>query len=208
MSVAAERSRQSAGMQLRAGIWAAGLALSALAPIPAPGDEAARRRVEITGGRDETGQFYRWAVRNLSESPIVSVEFPHYRADTFFAPDEWKKEFTNRVGDPKSTGPGGICRASTDDPRYAITRGRSAEFGMRLARGGANRGTGTVVVRFLDGAEVKLGGVDLPRAPSVVDRLAVPGGLAVILLLIWAMHRLRRGRARTAGGAAPPDGSP
>jgi hypothetical protein len=181
-------------------LWAAGLNWSAAVSVPAAAGEALKHRVEITGGRDETGQFYRWVVRNLSDSPIVFVEFPHYRADTFFAPEEWRKEFINRVGDPNATGPGGVCRASTDDPRVAITRGRAAEFGMRLARGGANRGRGTVVVRFLDGAEVKLAGVELPGPPSIVDRLAVPGGLAVILLILWAMQRLRSRRGGAAGG--------
>lgn len=188
----------SAGVAL----WAAGLVWSAAVSVVAAADEAPQHRVEITGGRDESGQFYRWVVRNLSDSPIVFVEFPHYRADTFFAPEEWRKEITNRMGDPKATGPSGVCRASTDDPRAGITRGRSAEFGIRLARGGADYGKGTVVVRFLDGVEVKLTDVETPRPPSLVDRLAVPGGLAVILLIILAMQRLRGRRGGKAGGGA------
>ncbi|MCC6361614.1 MAG: hypothetical protein IT450_23000, partial [Phycisphaerales bacterium] len=50
------------------------LALLAAVSVAAAAEEP---RVEITGGVDPSGQNYSWTVTNRSDTPIVSVTFPH-----------------------------------------------------------------------------------------------------------------------------------
>ena len=59
-----------------------------------PGVAAANegRRVTIVGGADATGHRYTWTVTNEDTSPIVYVEFPHYRANLFFSPHGWSTD--------------------------------------------------------------------------------------------------------------------
>ena len=47
--------------------------------------------VVIEGEPDESGHNYQWTVTNQHDSPIVEIEFPHFRADLFTAPEGWRQ---------------------------------------------------------------------------------------------------------------------
>jgi len=161
-------------------------------------------RLEITGGRDSTGQWYNWTVHNLSDSPITYVEFPHYHADTWTVPENWQTDTVNLqgLGVRKESG---LLKAWTDDPRLSISPGESAKFTARINRRGALRGTGAAVVRFADGTEVRVGGVDVPCSPSILERVGMPFGLGALLLLYLAFRfaKRRRGTPASDPSAAP-----
>ena len=89
--------------------------------------------VTITGGVvDVKGHNYEWIVKNYHSSPIVYVEFPHYRADSFTAPDGWSTETPNLVGRPAEPDKPQVCIARPRPPNKGIVRGASVQFGMRV----------------------------------------------------------------------------
>jgi len=153
--------------------------------------------VEITGGADVTRHNYAWTVTNRHSSPIVYVEFPHYRADGFTAPDGWttgKSTFLVNVGVPDRPG---VCIAEAPSPFAGISRGRSAKFTMRITAAGAEVGKGSVKVRFADGTEAVIEGVELPRPRSKLAKYLGP--LALFLFFAgWIVIRELRRRKRPA----------
>lgn len=157
----------------------------------------------ITGGRDQSGQNYEWTIRNLHTSPLVYMEFPHYFADMFVPPAGWELgECTNlmRVGGKEAPG---VCRASAT-AENGIQPRLSAKVQMRLGRGGRDyHGKGTVTLRFADGKEARIANVQLPVAPSTMDRFIMPIGFAIVMALIILGRALSR-RRQTDGGAAGP----
>jgi hypothetical protein len=157
---------------------------------PAAGQE---KRVEITGGRDPSGQTYRWKVTNHSDSAIVRVEFPHFKADTWEVPPNWSQEATNLHGHTGTTGTSGVCVAYTDDTFAKLRKGDSAEFGMRTGRGLSNPGTGAVTVYFEDKTQARIRGVEVPSAPSLFERYLWIIGFGLILVaFVWMGVRQRR----------------
>ncbi|MBW7906196.1 MAG: hypothetical protein LC135_16475 [Phycisphaerae bacterium] len=172
--------------------------------LAAAGAFAQGSRVEITGGRDASGQNYRWKVTNRSGARITRVEFPHFKADMWTVPPGWQQHATNLHGHTGTTGTSGICTAFTDDSLVQLRDGDSAEFAMRVGRGLSNVGVGAVTVHFSDGSRVVVQGVELPSAPSLFERYLWVIGFGIILLaFIWMGARQRR---RSAAAAAHPPG--
>ena len=89
--------------------------------LVAPRTAAQQPKVTISGGADTSGQNYRWTVTNHYGSPVVYIQFPHYHADTFFAPDGWEKECTNLIRVGARNAPG-TCTARADSPEKIFGR--------------------------------------------------------------------------------------
>lgn len=156
-------------------------------------------KVAIDGGRDGSGQNFSWTVRNQASSPIVWIEFPHYHADLFTVPTGWKQECTNLNVIGSEDKPG-VCRGMSESAGAGIAPGSSAQFSMRLSRSSANKGSGTVQIKFADGSSASVSGVALPIAPSVWDHLLAPlamGAIFVTAILIHRSSRKNRGSAST-----------
>ena len=164
----------------------------------------AQDRVEISGGNDGTGQNYAWTVKNRHTSPIVSIVFPHYQADSFITPDGWKQKCTNLavIGSENASGE---CRAYVEPPAPGIAPGASAQFKLRLARVSALRGSGTVTIVFADGTSTLVSGVTVPVAESFLQRLMIPLAMGAIFVAAFLIHALRKRRKEAAKSAAPPD---
>ena len=169
--------------------------------LVAPRTAAQQPKVTITGGADGSGQNYHWTVTNHCGSPVVYIQFPHYHADTFITPDGWEKECTNlmRVGARNAPG---TCTAWADSPEKGIAPGRSAEFSVRLAAGGAHRRSGQVTVRFADGTQTIVAGVELPTASTTSEQLYALIGFALVFVIIVIVQTRRR---RKAPPAVEPD---
>lgn len=148
--------------------------------------------VTISGGSDPSAHNYAWTVTNRHTSPIVHVEFPHYHADTFFAPEGWSKQSTFLLGVGVADKPG-LCTATAKSPSDGIAPGRSAEFGMRIGGEGAPRGSGTVQIRFADGSDTTVNNVELPERATAGTRYMPLIGLAAIFA-IWIAIKARRSR--------------
>lgn len=163
-------------------------------------------KVTISGGADATAQWYAWTVTNHHSSPIVYVRFPHYHADAFSAPAGWKKECTYLVNVGVADR-AGVCVASVEAAGAGIASGRSAEFGMRISRAGARRRPGRVTVRFADGTQAVVGGVELPTAATTPERLYALIGFGLVLgIVVLVQLRRRRKAARGRGSAGAPQG--
>jgi len=151
--------------------------------------------IVITGGPDGSGQNYEWTVTNNGSQTITELLFPHYFADTFIIPSGWEQDCTNlqRLGATKFEG---TCRAFVKDPDRGILPGRNAKFGMRLARGGdaAVKAPGGVAITLADGSKLTIADVTLPTAPSTVQKYAMTGGMAAVLIIFIAMQARRRRR--------------
>ncbi len=171
---------------LAAGLCGVGFTLAQSQPL-----------VTITGGPDTSRQNYTWRVTNHHNAPIVFIEFPHYRGDNFAAPRGWKIEWKNRMMLGARDAPG-WCRVSVETGADGIAPGRSAQFGMRLARGGAPARPGRVTVRFADGTEYVVPGVILPTRPGFWERNIMSIGLGVIFVIVVAVHLRRRAKANAA----------
>lgn len=170
--------------------------------LVAPRTAAQQPKVTITGGADGSGQNYHWTVTNHCGSPVVYIQFPHYHADTFITPDGWEKECINLIRVGARNAPG-TCTASVDSPGKGIAPGRSTEFGMRLARGGGHhRRPGHVTVRFADGTQTIVAGVELPTASSTSEQLYALIGFALVFVIIVIVQTRRR---RKAPPAVEPD---
>jgi len=151
---------------------------------------AADSRVTITGGADASGHNYAWTVENHHASPIVFVEFPHFHATLFFAPAGWTTESTFLVNVGVKSQPG-LCNARADTVELGIAPARSAVFKMQVASTGAQRRPGEVRVRFADGADATVAGVELPSPEPTGDRFVPLIGLGV-LFAVWLIHRAIR----------------
>ncbi|HUU97787.1 MAG TPA: hypothetical protein VM487_18785 [Phycisphaerae bacterium] len=165
--------------------------------LVAPRTAAQQPKVTITGGADASGQNYRWTVTNHYGSPVVYIQFPHYHADTFFAPDGWEKECTNLIGVGARNAPG-TCTAWADSPEKGIAPGRSAEFSVRLAAVGAHRRPGQVTVRFADGTQTIVAGVELPTASTTSEQLYALIGFAMVFAIVVYVQVRRRRRTPRA----------
>lgn len=175
----------------------AGLLVGVATAQPAPDALAT-----IAGGADPSGQQFEWVVTNHHVSPLVEITFPHYRADTFTAPQGWETDCTNLVNVGVADEPG-TCTARAHDPQRAIQPLRQGTFSMRLARGGAPRGKARVQVRFADGQTATIAGVELPVPPSSFQRFAPVAGLGAILALVVATQVWRRARRAARRGFEP-----
>ncbi len=174
--------------------------LSLLAVMSAaPRAAADEVRAVITAVVDETGQNYGWTVTNRYYSPIVSIEFAHYKGHLLFAPEGWSVDCTNlfRIGWQDETG---VCRATCDSPAAGIVGQRSEVFKMHVGDRGVAPGPGNFLVRFVSGESYTVTGVPLPARYEVEGKYASLLGLGSIFLL-WLIYRwLSR---RRAGGAGP-----
>ena len=166
---------------------------------------AAEPPVTIAGGaQPDNPQFYEWVVTNASTSPIVFIEFPQYRGDTFTAPPGWSQEWKNqaKIGGGKNA-PGWV-RTSVGDPAEGIAGGESAQFGLRVSRAEALARLGQVTVRFADGTEVVVADVELPSAQSLLERNAMVIGLVLIFAIALLIHFRRRATPAATPASAPP----
>jgi hypothetical protein len=166
---------------------------------------AAEPPVTIAGGaRPDNPHFYEWVVTNASTSPIVFIEFPQYRGDTFTAPPEWSQEWKNRASIGGGKNAPGWVRTSVEHPAEGIAAGESAQFELRVSRAGALARLGEVTVRFADGTEVVVADVELPSAQSLLERNAMVIGLVVIIAIALLIHFRRRAKPATTPASAPP----
>lgn len=159
--------------------------LGASSPLAGPVDTT---KVVISGGPDTSGHNYAWTITNNHASPIVYVEFPHYHAGLFFAPEGWSTEGCENQ--PR------MCAASAESPAVGIPRGQASTFRMRIDPRGAKRGEGTVLVRFADETRVNVGGVELPRSEAVADKYAPLIGLGAIFVVWMTVRTMRRAKRR------------
>lgn len=155
---------------------------------------AGDKLVTIDGGADQSRHNYEWFVTNHHSSPIVYVEFPHYRADAFTVPPLWKAETTYlvNVGVPDKPG---VCIARPEPPNTGISKGGSLRFEMRITAKGAAVGRGRVKIRFADGKETVIEGVILPEPPPSDFKLLPLVGAALIFGG-WVVIRALRDRRR------------
>ncbi len=154
---------------------------------------AEESKVVITGGVDETDN-YRWVVMNHYSSPIVFIEFPHYRADMFTDPTGWQQECTYlvNVGVPDKPG---ICRAWVDSPRFGIQPKHSAEFRMRISGSDVRlQGKGDVLIRFADETSVIVEDVPLSTLPSALSQYTNLIALGIVFGLVIVFKTRRRGK--------------
>jgi hypothetical protein len=161
--------------------------------------------VTITGGADATGHIYEWKVTNRHTSPIVFLEFPQYRGDTFTAPDGWTQDWKYRAMAGGTVKPGWV-RASVADGGMGIQPGSSNTFRLRIARGGAERHTGSVTVRFADRTEVLVGNVEVPTRQSFLKRHVALIGLVIIVAVALSIHLWRRRKHVRATPPSEPAG--
>ena len=149
----------------------------------------------ITGGADASGHSYTWQVRNGGASPIVEVRFPHFRAGLFFPPPGWSNDCTALVHVGAKDEPG-VCTARAVAPADGIAPGQSVAFSMQIASSGAKRGPGEVTVRFADGSETRVAGVELPQQEGLGDKyvsLIALGGVFIIFVAVQAVRKRRQG---------------
>jgi len=164
-------------------------------------------KVTITGGADASGNNYTWTVTNHYRSPIVYVEFPHYRAVLFYAPAGWstKSTYLVNVGVPDRPG---LCTAKAESVAKGIRPGTSAEFRMQVDVGKAWRGPGTVRIRFADGTETTVADVQLPQPKNTpIDKYVRVIGFFVIFVVAVAIFSIRQ-RKRPAAEASGEDPDP
>jgi len=154
--------------------------------------------VVIEGGPDHSGHVYTWTVTNQHDSPIVEIEFPHFRADLFTAPEGWRQEttFLVNIGVAEKEG---VCKAIAPSPAGGIAPGQSSAFSMRVAAKGAQRGFATVTVRFADDTTKLIENVPLPQREAVLTRFMGLLGLGGVLVIVILVRSLRRGRNKKPG---------
>lgn len=186
--------------------WIAIVGVAAVLPHAAFGQAGAAARVTITGGADESGHNYKWTVTNLSLSPIVRVEFPHYFADLCLGPPGWSTAETTNLINVGSKDTSGVCVATAPTPSAGIGRNESLDFTMRIAPAGAATGFGDAAVVFADGTRTTISGVQLPKPRPLGDTFVSLAGLGVIFAgwLLVRYLRGRRGRSTSPDSAAPP----
>ncbi len=163
-------------------------------------------KVTVTGGADQSGHKYSWQVTNSHTSPIVCVEFPHYQAGLCIAPTGWSTEESTFVVHVGVKDQPGVCVGQATSPADAIASGESAEFGMQIAAKGARRGRGSVFVRFADGSETEVSGIELPQRAGVGERYVTLIGLGTIFaaMAIIRAYRTRRRWSRSSATTKHP----
>ena len=149
-------------------------------------------KLTISGGASDVDHSYNWTISHEHTSPVVYVEFPHYRASLFFAPERWTTKSTFLVNVGVEDRPG-VCTAEAGSPASGIAAGAVADFKMQVVWRGTSPGTGAVLVRFADGAEVKVSDVELPVRESLSDKFMALYALGAGFL-IWVLVRAIRNR--------------
>jgi hypothetical protein len=158
--------------------------------------------VEITGGYDGVERAYKYQIKNRGQSPVVYVEIPHYRADSFEAPQNWTEKSTNLVVIYPPADPG-VCTATARSPEDGIAPGRSANFRMHQSLAEAVNGKRDVKVRFADGREEIVSGVEVSVPVQSRTMALYPAIVLGLVLLAFAVWRARRPQ-RAGRTAAPP----
>jgi len=156
----------------------------------AEGAEAAGPEVTISGGYVDLERRYRWQVANHHASSVVYIQFPHYLARMFLAPDGWTTESTNLVN-VGVRAESGTCAARANKDGEGIRPGDSAEFVMSMADSRAIPRRGTVVVRFADGRQREILEVEVPGPPRAGDKYMTLIALGVIFG-VWICFRALR----------------
>ncbi len=149
-------------------------------------------KATITGGADDSRYNYSWVVKNNHNSPIVYVRFPPYRRGLFSGPQGWSNVDT--AGAPGGWAPDGEASAG------GIAPGASASFTMRVDALKAKRKESSVLIRFADGTETTVTGVETPHRPASLERYSMPIGLAG-LGVIWLIVRIVRKKRSPQGPA-------
>jgi hypothetical protein len=153
--------------------------------------------VTITGGADTSGRNYSWTVRNERSSPIVYLEIPYKKVLMFFAPDGWQTDCGRGAGAVRERR-AETCVAAAASVASGIPHGAAAEFRMRLSGSGARRARGTVLIRFADGNEAQVDGVELPQRETIGDKYVSLFALGAIFAT-WAVVRAVRRRRSPHG---------
>lgn len=162
--------------------------------------------VAVEGGADSSGQVYAWRLVNRSDKPVARIAFPHFHADLFTPPPGWAQDCTYLVnqGVPDRAG---VCEAVA--PEGGWLPGATADITMRIAASGAVRAPGRITITFVDGGVAHVDGVELPHAPSNLERfvpLMAFGAAIVIVLIRRALRRVKSvagSDARSTGGNPP-----
>lgn len=147
-------------------------------------------KVTITGGADDSRYNYSWVIKNNYNSPIVYVQFPRYHGGLFSGPKGW-----TTLGTPVT--PDG-CTVAADAPAKGIAPRASAGFTMRVNALRAKRKEGSVLIRFADGTETTVTGVDAPHQATALEKYSMPIGLAG-LGVIWLIVRVVRKKRSPQG---------
>ena len=161
----------------------------------------------IEGGPDTSGHNYQFTVINNHLSPIVSLVFPHYRADMFTVPQGWSTEGTTNAMGKGSPNARGICKATAAPATGGILPGDRASFSIRVRPKGAWRGTDTVTVTFADGTVAQVPGVPLPQPEPAAARSTRLIGFAALGLLFLIVIAVRRKKRQSTGGEPAGSGS-
>lgn len=159
--------------------------------------------VTITGGADTSGRNYAWTVRNEHASPIVYVEIPYKKVLMFFAPEGWQSDCGRGAGAVRERR-AGTCVAVAASPASGIPYGAAAEFRMRLSGSGARRARGAVLIRFADGDEVQVDGVELPQRETIGDKYVSLFALGAIFATWVVVRAVRRRRSPDDRPHQPP----
>jgi len=160
-------------------------------------------KVRIEGGFDPESHSYRWTVHNEAASPIVFAAFPQQQADLFTGPPGW--EVRGRENEAPLRNESGALMFSAQAPAGApgIGPGRSGEFEMRIKpKKSPTRGKGEVWVKFADGREAWIGGVEVPLPPTASSKYLRLIALA-ILFAVFVVGRSLWNRRRRSGAVAP-----
>ncbi|MCG3131310.1 MAG: hypothetical protein FLDDKLPJ_02100 [Phycisphaerae bacterium] len=162
--------------------------------------------VAVEGGADPSGQVYAWRLVNRSDKPVARIAFPHFHADLFTPPSGWGQNCTYLVNQGVPDRPG-VCEAVA--PEDGWLPGATADITMRIAASGAVRAPGRITITFTDGGVAHVDGVELPHAPSHLERfvpLMAFGAVIAIVLIRRALRRVTNAAApdaRSTGGNPP-----
>jgi hypothetical protein len=142
-------------------------------------------------------------MRNEHSSPIVSLEIPYDRVLMFFAPEGWQTDCGRGAGAVRERR-AGTCVAVAASPASGIAHGTAAEFRMRLSGSGAKRARGSVLIRFADGDEVQVDGVELPQRETIGDKYVSLFALGAIFATWVVVRAVRRRRSSDGREHQPP----
>jgi hypothetical protein len=169
-------------------LWAALLLATAAAA------QTSRPAAEMTGGPDDTGQWFEWRLSNNSLSPIVAIEIPHYQADLMELPPGWSFRWLEASAPEARRGRAWMF-ATAARPEAGVRPGSTVDVRMRIRHGGVQTGRDSVRVRFADGRDYEIANVNTPREPGAMERYSTTFGFGLIVLIIALAARRRRRRA-------------
>lgn len=177
------------------------VAMGALPSSVAAADDAL---VRMEGGAADNGEEYVWTVTNLHRSPIVGLTIPCYRAALFQAPAGWTgrklRETDAAVLEPGTT----VYRFTATSPAAGITKSRSGRFTIRIKAGAsAQRALGNVHIRFADGTDAVLAGIEVPQPESSSEMQIRIAGLTAMFAVFIGVQVIRHRRRNRAAEPAP-----